>query len=347
MNMAFRILAAGLALGLLELPAEVRAHSPFPDHLRGVCITGVPESGGLQLDGRMLRAGEVLTAEQAARVIPVSGEPGALVRYLPVSDKGVEAQAVIPVGRRDNQPPQALDSLMETYQNRPNTHMLRVSDPEEEELTFTLIRPPRRGNVTISEDGTCTYTPKKNKVGVDSFTYTAADPQGNLSREATVTVDILTPSSALPYTDTAGESCAFSAEWMKHTGIFTGETVDGRLCFRPREEVNPGDFLAMLVSCLHLPPEEKPYHDCMEDMPLWLQPYFTAALRSGITAGIPRETFLETGPMTEQEAAVLVENVLDIPLADLAGDGPLTRGKAAEFLYAVHLKKIAEPRLLP
>ena len=344
MNMAFRMLAAGLAFGCLSLPVQA---SPFPEDLRGVCITGVPASGGLLLDGRLLRAGDVLTAEQAERVVPVSGESGALVRYLPVSDNGVEAPAVISVGRRDNQAPEALDSLMETYQNLPNTHMLRASDPEEEELTFTLIRPPRRGTVTISGDGTCTYTPKKNKVGIDSFTYTAADPQGNLSREATVTVDILKPSSAPPYADTAGESCSFSAEWMKHTGIFTGETVDGRLCFRPQEPVSSGDFLAMLVSCLQLPPEEKPYHDCMEDMPPWLRPYLTAALRSGITAGIPRETFLETGPMEEQAAAVMVENVLDIPLSDLAGDGPLTRGRAAEFLYAVHLKKIAEPRLLP
>ena len=128
MNLAFRMLAAGLTLGCLSFP--VRAVSPFPEDLRGVCITGVPGSGGLLLDGRMLRAGEVLTAEQAARVVPVSGESGALVRYLPVSDHGVEPPAVISVGRRDNQAPEALDSLMETYQNLPNTHSLRASDPE-------------------------------------------------------------------------------------------------------------------------------------------------------------------------------------------------------------------------
>ena len=341
MKMVFRMLAAGLALGCLGLP--VRA-SPFPRELRGVCITDVPESGGLMLDGRMLRAGDVLTGEQAARAASVPGAAGAEVRYLPVSAGGVGAPAVICVGRRKDQAPEARDSLMETYQNLANTHALRAWDPEEEALTFTLIRPPRRGSVTISPEGICTYTPKKNKVGIDSFTYTAADPRGNLSREATVTVDILKPSSALPYADTAGEACAFSAEWMKHTGIFTGENLDGRLCFRPREPVSSGDFLAMLVSCLQLPPEEKPYRDCA--LPLWLRPYLAAALRSGITAGLPPEIFLSPGPMAEREAAVMVENVLDEECMT-ASDGPLTRARAAELLYAVHLKKIAEPRLLP
>ena len=109
---------------------------------------------------------------------------------------------------KENKAPTAEDSALETYKNLENTGKLKVSDPEGEQLTYTLVRQPKRGTVTISEDGSFTYTPKKNKVGVDSFTYTAADPAGNVSREATVTVTILKPSDTTQYTDTLGVDAA-------------------------------------------------------------------------------------------------------------------------------------------
>ena len=65
-------------------------------------------------------------------------------------------------------------------------------------------------------DGSFIYTPKKNKVGVDSFTYTATDASGKVSREATVTIQILKPTDARQYTDTVGLDCRFEAEWLKN-----------------------------------------------------------------------------------------------------------------------------------
>ena len=108
-------------------------------------------------------------------------------------------------------------------------------------MTFTVVRQPKRGSVTIGEDGSFTYTPKKNKVGIDSFTYTAADASGKVSREATVTITILKPTESTQYTDTTGKSCCFAAEWMKNTGIFTGECVAGSACFSPERTVTRGE----------------------------------------------------------------------------------------------------------
>ena len=104
--------------------------------------------------------------------------------------------------------------------------------------------------MTIGENGAFTYTPKNNKVGVDSFAYTATDPQGKVSREATVTVTILRPTEPTAYTDTFGRSCAFSAEWMRSTGIFAGETLAGSPCFFPEKNVTKGEFLTMVVKTL-------------------------------------------------------------------------------------------------
>ena len=67
---------------------------------------------------------------------------------------------------------------METYKNLPNTASFRAKDPEGEAVTYAVLRQPKRGTVTLDGQGGFTYTPKKNKVGVDSFTYTATDPAG-------------------------------------------------------------------------------------------------------------------------------------------------------------------------
>ena len=203
---------------------------------------------------------------------------------------------------------------METYKNLPNEALLKVKDPEGKGLTFTVLRKPRRGEVVIREDGSFHYTPAKNKVGIDSFTYTATDPAGNVSREATVTITIVKPGDAAQYTDTAGKTCRFAAEWMKNTGIFISEAIGGNRCFQPDKDVSRGEFLSMLVGVLELEPDlEVSYTGIREDTPTWLKPYLAAALRSGLLTGLPDVQTLDMGgSITGAEAAVMLQNALDL-----------------------------------
>ena len=103
-----------------------------------------------------------------------------------------------------------------------------------------------------------------------------------------MTITILKPTDAPQYTDTLGKSCRFAAEWMKHTGIFVGETVSGNACFHPEEGVSRAEFVSMLVKSLDIPLEEDytttHYSD---EIPDWLQPYLTAAVRAGLVADLP------------------------------------------------------------
>ena len=96
----------------------------------------------------------------------------AQVTYLPIYENRVATSAtmVISIRGKEDKAPVAEDSLMETYKNLPNQGKLKVSDPEGGALVYTVTRQPRRGEVTVNADGTFLYTPKKNKVGVDSFT---------------------------------------------------------------------------------------------------------------------------------------------------------------------------------
>lgn len=295
--------------------------------LVGICITGLPDAstGTVMLGNRVLRPGDILTADQVANMtfVPLRTEQDrqAQVTYLPIYEDRVApaATAVISIRGKTDKAPIAEDCTVETYKNLPNRGTLKVSDPEGKSMTYSVMRQPKRGTVELNADGTFVYTPKKNRVGVDSFTFTATDPAGNVSREATVTVSILKPGDSAQYTDTIGSDCRFEAEWMKNTGLFVGEQIGGSQCFREEKTVSKGDFLAMVVKTLEIPVEEDAtYTGYTDHVPQWLQPYLAAAMRSGLTAGLPVS---ETGalgleePITGAEAAVILQNAMDLTVS--------------------------------
>ena len=288
--------------------------------LTGVCITALPDSarGTVRLGSRVIRAGDVLTSGQLDQMVfsPVRSDSDATaeVSYLPIYTTGLapEATMVISIHGKEDKAPAALDSSLETYKNLPNEGKVNAQDPEGEALAYTLVRNPRRGSVELRQDGTFTYTPKKNKVGVDSFTFKVADPAGNVSREATVTVQILKPTDSKQYTDTVGMDCRFAAEWMKNTGLFVGEKIGKQECFYPEKTVSRGEFLMMLSDLLDIPTDTQT-SAIPEDTPNWLKPYLAAASRAGVIAGLPEGSFTQT--LTGAEMAVMLQNVLDLSLS--------------------------------
>lgn len=374
--LALALAAAGV-LGVCgsAMAAEVESGTAYcftardfsqEESLTGICVESLPQAaaGTVLLGSRVIRPGDILTAEQLEKLVfrPLGTreDVSAAITYLPIFTDRVEESATMTLSIRgkEDKPPVAQDLTMETYKNLPNQGCLKANDPEGEKMIYALVRPPKRGEVTMGEDGSFTYTPKKNKVGVDSFTFTAADPAGNVSREATVTIQILKPTDAKQYTDTLGRSCRFAAEWMRNTGLFVGETVGDAPCFRPDQTMSRGEFLTMLVKGLNLPRETG--ESLQTEAPEWLKPYLAAAIRSGLTAGLPaEETFRADEAITGGEAAVMLQNALDLPSApaeadssapawaasalsamaaegiELGAEEPLTRGEAAELMYEI------------
>ena len=173
-----------------------------------------------------------------------------------------------------------------------------------------------------------------------------------------MTIKILKPTDSSRYTDTS----QFEAEWMKNTGIFEGEKLGGEACFQPDKTVSGGEFLTMLIKTLDIPTDSTVYTGVSADTPEWLKPYLAAAIRSGLTAGLP-ETFDVNEAITGAEAAVMLQNALSLTVsadADLAeneadlpawavsavnvladngialdGEATLTRANAAQVLYQV------------
>ena len=351
--------------------------------LAGICITGLPDAqaGTAMLGHRVLRTGDILTADQMAAMtfVPLLTQDSrdAVMTYLPIYQDRVapSAEMTISIRGKEDKAPVAEDSTAETYKNLPNQGKLKVMDPEGHGMTYSLIRQPKRGDVTLQADGTFTYTPKKNKVGVDSFTFTATDPAGKVSREATVTIQILKPTDAKQYSDTAGHECRFAAEWLKNTGLFVGERVNGQSCFQPEKAVNQGEFIAMMVKALDIPTDKLDYTGLPENTPQWLRPYMAAALRSGLVSGLEENGLDAHADVTGAQAAVMLQNALDLSISGdaletvaamedttpdwavaamtalqyngiyLPANEPLTRGDLALALYQADYLSLTAPGL--
>ena len=354
----------------------------------GIVITDVPSDsmGSVFLGTRKIVAGDVLTRQQAQQLtfVPTTGATGdAAVACMSITPDGLteEAQMTLKIGSGKNEAPTAQDSEFETYKNIAAPVPLSIQDPENDDLTVTIVSQPKRGTVEVSDDGTVTYTPNENKVGKDSFTYTVTDTAGNVSEEATVRIRILKPSDKETYQDMDGDPAQLAAMWLKENGIYRGCSVAGKLLFAPEEQVSRGEFTAMCVALTQAQPEllETGFIDG-DEMPLWLQPYVGAALKCGYLSGIPTENGLAmeaSDPIRQGEAAVMLARVLNLPqsedqsvlaqedslpawaasavssmrdagLEDLSDTAaPLTRRDAAMLLYSAwNLAKNQESSLL-
>ena len=180
--------------------------------IAGICITSLPDKkvGSVMLGSRVLVPGDVLTAEQAAQMTfsprLTELDESAEVGYLPIYPDGVEASAAMTIGIRgkENKPPVAEDSALETYNNLAADGKLKVADPEGEDMVYAIVRRPKRGTVTLQPDGSFTYTPKKNKVGIDSFTFTATDASGKQPSPSPSSSPPTRPSTPTRWAGTAG-----------------------------------------------------------------------------------------------------------------------------------------------
>lgn len=94
-----------------------------------------------------------------------------------------------------NQPPTATAATYSVAPNTPLSITLAGTDPEGQALTFAIVTQPTSGSLTGSGPNR-TYQSAVAGV-VDTFTFTASDPVGNVSSPATITINVLQPPVAV------------------------------------------------------------------------------------------------------------------------------------------------------
>ena len=307
----------------LALSAEVFSES---DTLEGVYVASVPSQldAEVSLGARTLRAGDVLDRSMLSQLLVLPAEnrdASCELVYCPIEGGEVQPSRALELSilTGKNEAPVCRDVKFETYKNIANTGVLSASDPEGDTLTYQLVKEPKRGTVDIAPDGSFTYTPAQNKVGKDVFTYTATDSAGNISNVANVTVKIVKPTDKAMYQDLAGDTLAYTAMWLKDRGVYTGKRIAGNLCFEPEGTLTRGEFLVMAMKLLGAEPESARLTSGFADeskTPAWMRPYIVSAFKSGMVSGVTSPdgmVFRPSSNLTRAEAAVMLQNILDLP----------------------------------
>lgn len=246
---------------------------------------------------------------------------------------------------RLNSPPVAENLSFDTYREVTVSGTLKSVDPEQDEVTYSITKEPSKGTVTLEGDA-FTYTPAAGKRGADTFKYVAVDSVGNVSNEATVTVNIKKQQTKVTYSDLRGAGVQYAATWLAENDIFVGEKVGGDYVFSPSAEVTRGEFLAM---CLRVTGTEvastvtRTGFSDDGDIPAWQKPYVSAAVMGRIVTGAAdgegNLVFSPHRAITRAEAAVMLNNALGITDVSVTEDGavPVWAAQAAGNLESVNV----------
>ena len=229
---------------------------------------------------------------------------------------GKKAETVPPEGA-----PQVWDLEIQTYRDIPGQGQFLASDPEGDEMTFTLVDEPRKGVVVI--EGDCfTYTPDEGITGSDRFTYTATDSQGHVSLPAKVGVTIDKTRSGVTYADMEDCPAACAAQRLAEKGIFTGGKIGDLYYFQPDQPVSRSEFLAMVLETEGRDVTTVSMTGFCDDesIPTWAKAYAAAGAADGVIYGSSTAegvAFRGDDIITFNEAATILDRVLDLGDVDL------------------------------
>jgi len=349
--------------------------------LDGIVITTLPDAqaGTLTFGQRTLLAGEAVSADTLDMLsfVPAGdSEIQTSFSFIPVFASGVGKESVtvsINLLGSKNTAPAAMPVSVKTFKNVAVTGRFDAKDAEGDNITYKIADMPAKGTVEISKEDPALfkYTPDKNKTGDDRFAYTATDAFGNESEPAEITILIENKTAKISYSDMDGHPANYNAVRLAEAGIFTGEKVGDEYFFNPGQEVSRGDFIAMVMTATGAEISQSVSRTGFsddEDIPDWIKPYVSSALRAGYIRGMNAsdgsKIFCSSMNLTRAQAAVIMDNVLKVEsgaapafadavpawasqaVADMAASGiitsfedgtfrandPITRAEAAELI---------------
>ena len=224
-----------------------------------------------------------------------------------------------PTADVENAAPIAEDLVLKTYKGVAISSRFAAVDPEGDLVTFQIVDSPARGQVAMDETDPAafTYTPYEGKKGKDTFTYVAIDAKGNSSKPATVKVSIQKQTTAVSYSDLAGDPAHYAALRLAEAGVYTGRKVGDLYCFDPDDAFTREEFLAMAMTAAGKAPLSGVtltgfYDD--DDISAWAKGYVSAALVVGTVEGSQngagQTVFDPASPVTQAEAAVIIDRLL-------------------------------------
>ena len=307
-------------------------------------------AGRLYIDALPAAGGQTVTRASLDTLFFEPATDGETVSSFALADLSPEGVGTVLSCRvslldHENLPPQTEKMTFETAKNVSAMLYLPVSDPEGDDMTFSVSRYPKHGTLTLptSGGGYFRYTPKDGYTGRDSFSYTVSDVYGHTTPAARVEIKVSRPYSETYFEDMKQHWAQNAALKVSSVGLMK-ESTD----FMPDGTVNRGDFLAMALICAG---KEKDIGfvratDFADDdeIPMRVKSYAAYAKANGIVNGIAGEDgricFCSDTPITRAEAAVIVSRILkpdEAPYTvDAFADGASVPDYAAQAMANVY-----------
>ena len=293
-----------------------------------VTLTTLPDpmTGVLKLGGMTLAPGSRLSASVLGSLcfVPTDSTPASTSFTFTAEGNACETAIPLPCTlyllSSPNAAPTAAERRVTTYAELPVSAALTASDPEFDDLTYEIVRPPKKGTVTLNAaDGTFVYTPAPNTRGQDTFSWRVTDAWGNRSETVRTSLTVRRADGALSYADLDGHTCAAAAMRLTEDGIFRGTSAGEVNFFSPDTQMTRGEFLvcAMRAAGYEDPsPAALPMFANAADIPEYLSGYLALACENGIVHGSTDENgnavYLPDEAITRAEAAVLLCRLFDI-----------------------------------
>ncbi len=214
---------------------------------------------------------------------------------------------------------------------------LNASDPDGDPVTYRISAYPENGLLVLEDagGGDFTYTPVSGFTGRDSFRYTVTDRYGS-STEARITVTVSENESGILLTDMIGKYGHGEAIAAVDAGIMDCRIEMGSRYFSPDEEISRLDFLvSAMKACGYRIATTVGDTGFADDasIPAERKGYVSAAVKMGFITGIEedgKQFFLPGKPVTFDEASVILNGILALPVPVSAVSEPPVPDRASE-----------------
>ncbi len=197
-------------------------------------------------------------------------------------------------------------------------------------LQFVIPSPPKHGNLVAKDENyhTVIYTPHRDFVGEDTFTY---QELGNEENIATVTITVSEPVTPLPvfvHEDLKDHWVNYSAGNLADRKIMHGEMVGGKYYFYPDVKMTRWEFLNYLLASagFSIDSAQLGYADRYEDahaLPEYIRKIAALATQLGILEGVKEGEHLYIYPYQELTRAQAVTMLGKIIANDVESEDKL------------------------
>ena len=324
--------------------------------VRYITVMSVPSmtDGELLLGSSKIVAGQTVTAEQFLNMTFHPATEDAMRASFTFTANGGATPVICSLYLMDemNYTPtvsmaSGLSLEVQTYKGVAAYGTLSAYDPDGDDLIFEIVSYPQNGTLKLTDAGrgAYVYQPNANYIGPDSFTYVARDMYGNYSSSATVTLTVDYSGTSVTYADMENSEAYGAALKVTEEGIMSGTQVGNQYYFYPEQTVSRVEFLVMAMNAAGI----KEVPECTAtsfaddaDIPEAMKGYVAAAHSLGIVSGSEVDgelKFLPNESLTRAQAAVMLENLLDLesaPALAVFADHSAIPVWAADAMYSLN-----------